>query len=456
MFDLNDLIENHEDGEVEYKSSFGAGAIKTICALSNSKGGKVVIGVRNNGKIIGVDIGPETIQEWINEIKTKTTPSIIPDIEPHEINGKNIVIVNVKDFPLKPVSFKGRYYIRKHNSDHQMGLDEVTELYMKTIKYSWDSIPSPGCKTFDQLDQGKIARFIMKVNEIGRFHFDGTPLESLEKIELIKNGKPTLAADLLFSKGRTIHGIHIGRFKTPTVIIDDVMIHKTLLDAVEEVMWAIKKQISVRFEFTGEPERKEIWEYPLDAIREAVINAIVHRDYRNPSDIIIKVFDDMVHISSPGKLFGDITLDDLKRDNYSSSLRNVLIAESFYLVNEIEKYGSGMIRIRKELEAYPEIELELFEMGNNFNVVFRKRQEVEDIASEKTRVRTREKTRVKTREKIINMMKGDPEITISGIATILGITKKGVDWQIKQLKKENRLKRIGPAKGGHWEVIEDE
>ena len=452
MSDLNNLIENHENGDVEFKSSFGAGAVKTICALSNSKGGKVIVGVRNNGKIVGVDIGPETIQEWINEVKTKTTPSIIPDIEPHEIDGKNLVIVNVKDFPLKPVSFKGRYYIRKHNSDHQMDLDEVTELYMKTINYSWDSIPSPGCKTFDQLDQEKIERFIKRVNEIARFHFDGTPVESLEKIELIKDGKPTLAADLLFSGGRTIHGIHIGRFKTPTVIIDDVMIHKTLLDAVEEVMWAIKKQISVRFEFTGEPERKEIWEYPLDAIREAVINAIVHRDYRNPSDIIIKIFDDRVHISSPGKLFGDITLDDLKRDNYSSSLRNVLIAESFYLVNEIEKYGSGMIRIRRELEAYPEIEFELFEMGNNFNVVFKKRKKIE----EKTRVKTREKTRVKTREKIIDMVKKDPKITASEIANILEITKKGVDWQIKQLKKENRLKRIGPAKGGHWEVIEDE
>ena len=241
----------------------------------------------------------ESIQKWTNEIKTKTHPSIIPDMEIFEVDGENIVMIKVKECPFKPVSYKGRYYIRKHNSDHQMDIDEVTELYMKTIQYSWDSIPSPDCGSFEDLDSEKVDKFVEKVNEIGRFHFEGTPLESLEKIKLIKEGRPTLAADLLFSKGRPIHGIHIGRFKTPTVIIDDIMIHLPLLEAVEEVMWAIKKQIRVRFEFTGEPERKEIWEYPLEAIREAVINAIVHRDYRNPSDIIIKVFDDNISISNP-------------------------------------------------------------------------------------------------------------------------------------------------------------
>ncbi|MFO8050209.1 MAG: putative DNA binding domain-containing protein [Thermoplasmatota archaeon] len=452
MNEIDELIANREDGEIEFKSSFGAEAVKTLCALSNSKGGKVFIGVRNNGNIVGVDIGPESIQKWINEIKTKTYPSIIPDIEQHEINGKDVVIIGIKECPFKPVSFKGRYYIRKHNSDHQMDIEEVTELYMKTIQYSWDSIPSPDCRSFEDLDQEKIDRFIKKVNEIGRFHFDGTPLESLEKIKLIRDSKPTLAADLLFSKGRPIHGIHIGRFKTPTVIIDDIMIHLPLLEAVDEVMWAIKKQISVRFEFTGEPERKEIWEYPLEALREAVINAIVHRDYRNPSDIIIKVFDDHILISNPGKLFGDITLEDLKKDNYRSSLRNVLIAESFYLIKEIEKYGSGMIRIRKELKEYPEIELELFEMGNFFNVVFKKREET----VEKTREKTMEKTREKTREKILKLIREDPNITTLSLADSLGITQKGVDWQIKKLKEEGKLKRKGPDKGGHWKVVEDE
>ena len=250
-----------------------------------------------------------------------------------------------------------------------------------------------------------------------------------------------MAADLLFSKGRPIHGIHIGRFKTPTVIIDDIMIHLPLLEAVEEVMWAIKKQIRVRFEFTGEPERKEIWEYPLEAIREAVINAIVHRDYRNPSDIIIKVFDDNISISNPGKLFGDITLDDLKKDNYRSSLRNVLIAESFYLVKEIEKYGSGMIRIRKELKEYPEIDLEMYEMGNFFNVVFKKR------------VEPREKTREKTREKIIELIRNNRYITISEISDNVGISVKGVEWQISKLKEQGILKRVGGDRGGYWEVL---
>ena len=110
---------------------------------------------------------------------------------------------------------------------------------------------------------------------------------------------------------------------------------------------------SVAFEFDGSIQRKERFAYPLPALREALLNAVVHRNYTDGSDIQIKIFDDKITIFSPGLLYGGISVTDIQADNYRSSLRNKLVAEGFYLTGSIEKYGSGFIRIRRPCRAIP-------------------------------------------------------------------------------------------------------
>lgn len=110
---------------------------------------------------------------------------------------------------------------------------------------------------------------------------------------------------------------------------------------------------------------------PLPALREILLNAIVHRDYTNPSDIQIKIFDDHITFFSPGKRYSGLTLEDLQTDNCQSHLRNKLVAEAFYLTGNIEKYGSGFIRIRKELKDYPEVDFNIDEIGEDVLVTFR-------------------------------------------------------------------------------------
>lgn len=149
------------------------------------------------------------------------------------------------------------------------------------------------------------------------------------------------------------YNIHIGRFKTPSTIIDDRMIRATLFDAVEECMKYILSHMKVAFEFTGEIQRNEIFEYPLSAIRELVLNAVVHRDYTSPGDIQIKIFDKSVTFFNPGTLYDGLTVEQLKKDHYQSRIRNMLIAEAFYLTKVIEKYGSGYVRVRNEIAKYP-------------------------------------------------------------------------------------------------------
>lgn len=357
MTSIKDIAIGINAGEsqaLEFKSSFDREAIETIVAFANACGGNVLIGVADNGSIKGVSVGKETLNEWLGQIKSSTSPSIIPDLESVTVEDNTIVVIRVGEYPVKPVSTKGKYFKRIASSNHQLSLSEITDMYMQSLQLSWDAYEAPK-ENLDALSVAKIETFIASVNKHGRFTLDHSPLLALEKLKLISNSHPTWASLLLFASSPLRNHIHIGRFKTPSMIIDDRQITDTLFEAVEQAMKFIISHISVAFSFDGSLQRNERFAYPLPALREVLLNAVVHRDYANASDIQIKIFDDQITVYSPGKLYGGITIEELSTDTYQSCTRNKLIAEAFYLTNNIEKYGSGYIRIRKELEAYPEL-----------------------------------------------------------------------------------------------------
>ncbi|MBD3822807.1 MAG: putative DNA binding domain-containing protein, partial [Thiotrichales bacterium] len=233
--DLTALIKQGENSTLEFKQSFGKEAIETVCAFANAKGGQVLIGVTDKGEIKGISLAEETIQNYLNQIKTQTEPGLVVDIEAHQVDNKTLLTIKVGEFPVKPVSFKGRYYQRKGNSNHQLNLAEIANLHLQSLQLSWDAYPASDTKWQD-LDRQKIERFIYRVNQTGRFTLNGTLEENLSKLQLLKEGQVTQAAKLLFIKEQYTYNIHIGRFKTPSMIIDDKMVRATLFDAVEETM----------------------------------------------------------------------------------------------------------------------------------------------------------------------------------------------------------------------------
>ncbi|WP_316788814.1 ATP-binding protein [Pedobacter frigoris] len=256
--------------------------------------------------------------------------------------------------------------IREDNKTEFKSRFSGVDIELSTIETSWDSYPAHGI-TLADLDFKKIERFIEKVNETGRFVLEGSVLESLEKLSLIKGQLVTNAAWLLFNKEGTGYNIYLGRFKTPSHIIDDKMHNGTLFDMVETIMRYLISQIKVAFEIKGMPtQRTEIFEYPLPALREMAINCLIHRNYLSPIDVQICLFDNYVEFYNPGGLAGSLTVEDLKRDDYKAHARNKLIAEAFYLTGDIEKYGSGFLRIRKEILTYPTMKLEFREAPNGF------------------------------------------------------------------------------------------
>lgn len=346
------IIRDGESGTVEFKRTFDREAIETLAAFANSQGGSLLVGVSDSGGILGVDIGKETVQNWINQVKVATANTLVPDAEAAVLEGKTVVLMSVPEYPIKPVACRGRYFKRANNANHQMTISEVVNEHLKSINTSWDCTIDDGHSEAD-ISLEKVQAFIERINRTRDSVVIEDPLTVLRKFELLRDGRITRAAFLLFSATETgLTTIEMGRFQTPTLIKDGARLKSDLFSEVEGVMAFLKKHMNKAYIITGEPQREERWEYPLEALREVVINAVVHRDYTSTSDSIVKVFEDRIEIFNPGRLPNGLTVEKLLAGDYVSIIRNRKIADMFKEAGLIEKYGTGIRRILQGVAEY--------------------------------------------------------------------------------------------------------
>jgi len=356
---LLELIAQGEGERVEFKSSFQKEAIESLAAFANTLGGTVLLGVSDVGKIAGVAIQAETVQGWINQCKQITSPRIIPDVDLVTIDGRTVAVISVAEYPIKPVACKGRYYKRIGNANHQLTATEISDAHIKLINSSWDYHPDPE-HTIASISVPKVQAFADALKLSATFE------SVLEKFELVKSGRPTFACHLLFSKNDVfLSTIEAGRFASPTIIKDSITSLDTLIEQVQRIMDFMVKHTNKAYIITGNPKREERWDYPMDALREIIINMIVHRDYRSANDSTIKIFDDRIEFFNPGVLMDDLTVEKIKTGHYKSHLRNKQIASIFRELDLIEKYGSGVRRVIDTFVAYglPEPEFEATQGG---------------------------------------------------------------------------------------------
>ena len=451
-------IHQTEDINTEFKTSFSDEVIISLVAFSNAKGGTVFVGVGDNKEVKGVTLGKETLAGWLNEIKNKTLPSVIPNVDEIKENGKTVIAFSVAEYPVKPISMKGRYYQRRANANHILSAVEIANLSLQSRNLSWDSYPYEGA-SFDDLDINKINRFILKVNEVGRFTLSSEPQQALEKLNMLQDGVPTNAAMILFSKKDLRYNVHIGRFKTPSMIIADKMISGNLYDVVEESMQTIIGHLKFAFEINikdANTQRTEIPEYPLDAIRELLLNALIHRDYLSPTDVQIKIFDNSISFFNPSGLYGNITEEDLSTDAYRASTRNKQIAEAFYLTKDIEKYGSGFTRVRREIAAYPSMKFQYRNAGYGFFAEFNyERQKISLEEKSSDNVTDNVTDNVDRMDKIVKLLDKKPNISTNELAIELSVTKRTILRDIAKLKEKQKIQRLGKVKSGYWIVKKD-
>ncbi len=461
---LRKLVVGGETENAEFKADFGQEAIETAAAFANTRGGVILIGVADNGTVPGIRLGRETLRKYANRISDATEPRVIPDIESAELDGHTLVVVTIRKSPLKPVSVRGRCYRRVGNSNRTMTPQEIAEMRNRTLGTSWDLMPARNA-VMEDIDNARVRKYVTRANAASRRNIEETenPRRVLENLNLLEAGVPTWSAVLLFGKqpDRFLSqaALHCGRFKQESVVIDDRMLTGTIVDQVDEATNFIRKNTNVRFEMTGRPAREEIWDYPFDALREALVNAVCHRDYSLPSKTELRIFDDRLEIWNPGGLPVGITLDDLRKP-HSSVLRNKGIARVLYDIGWVENWGSGMDKMLRECRdaGLPEPELE--EHQNGFRITFRSTRIVGRIgaggavtgAVSGAAFSSVKRPVYRRMMRILKVLQSAEKTNVTGLTEATGIPRRTLQRDLAFLKKHGVVEFAGAAKTGGYAI----
>jgi len=331
-----------ESQDIEFKEKWKDEYLKTLCAFANGNGGVLFLGIRNDGTPVGVENPEELLETLPNKIRNNLR--VVPDIKLETLEGKKVIKIEIKSYEM-PVFYRERFYVRSGSTTQEISGYDLAKIIVKKLQISWDSLLSEA--GIEELDEVSVEKFKEMAQERLAISEKDSPQKILENLELMKDGKLTNAAVLLFGKNPQKYFLNsisrVGRFKSLTEVVDTIIINGNLFEQVEALVNAIKKHINVRY-VIEDIHRKDVWDYPLPAIREACINALIHRDYMDSAEIQIKIYDDHIKFWNPGKLPEGITIEDLKRE-HASRPRNKLLAMVFYYAGLIERWGTGTTRI---------------------------------------------------------------------------------------------------------------
>ncbi len=448
-----------EKQNLERKEIWKDDYLQWVCGFANAQGGKIYIGIDDDGNIVGLKNAKKLLEDLPNKIKD--TMGIVADINYFGKPGEDYIEIVVPPYP-QCISYKGIYYYRSGSTNQILNGAALQEFLNRKSGISWDANPVLQLTT-EQLSQNAIDLFINKAIQKGRLDSDISKesRESLmDKLRLYKDENLTNAAALLFydDPERFIFGsyIKIGYFETDSEIIYQDEIHGSLIHQVDETMEMLyKKYLKAKISYEG-IQRKERYPFPKDAVREALLNAIVHKDYTSGVPIQISVYDDKMFIANDGKLPQNWTIDDLM-GKHKSKPYNPLIAHVFYLAGHIESWGRGVEKIWdvcKEDGIYqPEYTIHPGDIMIKFSAP-------EDrIIRTGTRV-TEEVTLGVTlgvtlkEQAVLDVIKHNPEITYEELAEQMKLSRKTVSKHVKSLKDKGAIKRNGSKKEGSWEIIQ--
>jgi len=355
--DLYSLLGRFEGRRIDFKEEVSTNLYRLLSAFANTAGGIAVIGIRDHDHaVVGVDLRNNAVKKLADSITTRL--GMHPVIEIREIEGKSVVTVAVERSRV-PVACDGRYYTRIGDTTREMLPDELRGFFQQSIE--WDSVAGP--YSFDEIDEETVRRFLAGAKAAGRLAAvdPAEPVEAvLRRLGLAGDGGISNGAIVLFGRDPQRYFqnciLRIGRFKRADIIVGDHEIRGNLFHQFEEGERVIKQYLGVRYDISEEAmresfQRREVWDYPLPAIREALLNALIHRDYfNNTIQTQVKIFDDHIRFHNPGHLPEGVTINMILKEHYSYH-RNPKVADIFYRAGLVERYGSGIERIITALRS---------------------------------------------------------------------------------------------------------
>ena len=385
MTDIDALLVSSESESVECKETWGDDCLKALAALANRRGGVLLVGVSDDRKRIPGWHGDGKEQERVSNQVVSTLHIHPLSLAVQDHRGTPVLVVEMPRAS-SPVAVRGRYYRRVGNSTREVPTEELTRFLLERTGQFWDGL---ACEAgLDALSEKALADFKVEAQpRLPALSPADAPERVLDNLDLrAANGRLRRAAVMLFGKPHEPQRValtaqvHMGRFKDAITILDDKMLGGNLFEQLDAVMSQFRQYLQVRYEFHKQMgdmrgleamRRIETWDYPLGALREAVANALLHRDYTSSGQIMIQVFDDQVIISNPGGLPDDLTVEDLRRPHRSHP-RNPLMAQTFYFASVVERWGSGTTRMAELCRAQGLPEPEFVSTRHTFTVTFSK------------------------------------------------------------------------------------
>lgn len=359
-----------ESQNTEYKLNWHDDYLKWVCGFANAAGGVIYIGKDDNGNVVNVPDYKKLIDDIPNKIKNAM--GITAEVNLHEAQGKHFIEIITPHYSV-PISVRGRYYYRSGSTKQELTGATLNEFLLKKSGKTWDDVIEQRA-SFDDIDEKAVKIFLAASENAGRLPENNQGLtipELFEKLRLTENGQLKRAAIILFGKdpGRFYPNIFvkIGRFgKDDTDIIFQETEEGNLVVLLNAVLNQLNHKFLIRsIGFEG-MHRIEKGEYPLPALREMLLNALVHRNYMG-APIQIRVYDNKISVWNEGTLPEGLTLAALKR-SHSSRPRNPIIADVAFKGGYIDAWGRGTIKILdtcKEAEL-PEPEME--ELDGGFSI----------------------------------------------------------------------------------------
>ena len=377
MKEMELILDEGEGYLIEFKESVSDSLAREMVAFANSSGGRVFVGISDDGSIKGVDI-TNRLRSQVYDIARKCDPPVNIALK----KWKNILIVEISEGTDKPYSCKDGFFIRAGSNTQKLRRDEIIDYFTHEGKIRFDE---QFCMDFQYPDDFSQERFHRYLQQCGiTSNLSGEQILTNLGVAQRQAGRLLMknAGVLMFAREPTRFHFHAAitcvrfRGKTKTHIIDRKDFGDDIITNVDNAMKWLKTYIPLRYEITGKKlQRDEIPELPYDALREALLNSVVHRDYFEKGAVtMVEFYDDRVHIHNPGGLVKGIRPEEF---GVTSISRNPFLQGLFHRANLVERIGSGIGRMRDEMKEYgleePEIKWNGF-----FRITF-KRSEKGDL-----------------------------------------------------------------------------
>ena len=346
----------NENQNIEWKESWRDEYLKWICGFANATGGKIYIGVNDNGQVVGVADAGKLLEDIPN--KVRDVLGIIVDVNLLEENGLKYIEIDVPPYS-NPINYKGQYHYRSGSTKQELKGAALNRFILQRTGRHWDEFPIEWAG-IEELSANALNRFRKEAARSGRVDEDVLNDHTehlLHDLRLIdEDGHLNRAALLLFHPDpeRFVFGayIKIGFFRDDKGNLEfQDEVHGALMEQVDKAMDLIKtKYLIYRISYEG-ISRRETPQFPVEAIRESLMNAIAHKDYASGVPIQISVFPDHITFWNSGQLPEDWTTDRLF-ESHPSAPYNPIIANAFFRSGDIESWGRGYKRILEAVSAY--------------------------------------------------------------------------------------------------------